>query len=395
MVDYEVLSKYFQYGKGDVAFLDTVFYTRRSPVDLLDELMCVNERLVGLLTVICNVVVVLVFIRVLGLTRLASRLIVSVAFANIAIGVTNIVHSLAVTSSWLSNTSLKCRLLFQIDTTIHTLKWACLASAVLERILAINLPSQYMAYMAILAPTLIVAPWAYWVYRTIVGFVLHQVIFQTDMGSTCQHHVMGTILDDPMGLVPQLTAISTVILMLLLIITRTLHPPHYDNIWEANRLKLEYKTTDIIFQLLAPTFLLWLPTAVACCIVVHGSTNIYNLLVIKHICYQITIYNNPVLFLVMLKRKEFRKAFWLIFASKETIRQSRLPNYLLVSAEMSWRTKSYSVTESVTVEPRAPLAVAAREDYRSLIDETDMLNTPVKKKQRGQLMLVEKRDSLE
>lgn len=68
------------------------------------------------------------------------------------------------------------------------------------------------------------------------------------MGFTCKHHLMGTILDDPLALIPRLTAIATVILLLLLIITRTLHPPHYDNIWEANRLKLEYKTSDIIFQ---------------------------------------------------------------------------------------------------------------------------------------------------
>lgn len=134
---------------------------------------------------------------------------------------------------------------------------------------------------------------------------------------------------------------------------------------------------------MAPTFLLWVPSAVASCIVSYGSTDIYNLLVIRHICYQVTLYNHPVLFLVMLKRKEFRKAFRLIFASKETIRQTRLPNYLL-SAEMSRRTRSYSTTESgfSPVEPRAPLAVAAREDYRSLIGDIELVTTPVRKKQR-------------
>lgn len=74
-------------------------------------------------------------------------------------------------------TNISTRILYVVHTTSSALQWSCLACAVLERLLAISMPSCYFSASWIIAPTLVSAPWVYYAYRLVLSVSLSERVF--------------------------------------------------------------------------------------------------------------------------------------------------------------------------------------------------------------------------
>ncbi|RUS75607.1 hypothetical protein EGW08_016633, partial [Elysia chlorotica] len=138
------------------------YYNTNHPGDPLKNLFKANEHLAVVMGLFANTLIVMVFVRVLGMTRLPSRLIVSLAVVNLVSCLVLTLHTTATSTSMLSNSETDCRFVGCLYHESNILFYYALSCAIVERIIACNLPSYYCHALHVIGPTVIVSPWAFW-----------------------------------------------------------------------------------------------------------------------------------------------------------------------------------------------------------------------------------------
>ncbi|GFO41593.1 hypothetical protein PoB_006809800 [Plakobranchus ocellatus] len=99
----------FLQGLDDYDFRESSFIDKKHPGDPLRDIYSVNEHLATLATIVANVLVLLVFFRVVGIARLSSRLLASLACANILSALVLVIHTSSVSLEFLSSSERVCR----------------------------------------------------------------------------------------------------------------------------------------------------------------------------------------------------------------------------------------------------------------------------------------------
>ncbi|KAK3756584.1 hypothetical protein RRG08_045098 [Elysia crispata] len=144
------------------------YYHTYHPGDPLRDIYTVNEHLAVLLSVVLNTLVLLVFIRVLGLARLPSRLIVSLAAVNLVSSLSLALHTTAVTTKYFSSSENMCRFVTGLLYECDILFYYAHCGAIVERMVACNMPGFYSRALHIVGPAVIVSPWAVWILNIIL-----------------------------------------------------------------------------------------------------------------------------------------------------------------------------------------------------------------------------------
>ncbi|RUS75608.1 hypothetical protein EGW08_016634, partial [Elysia chlorotica] len=187
----------------------------------------------------------MVFLRVLGIARLPSRLIVSLAGVNLVNTLALALHTSTVNSVLFSGNEEDCRFVGCLYHESNILFFYTLCCAIVERIIACNMASFYSRALPIIGPTVLVSPWAFWTSELLL---MNAGVYDFDLGYECSSHhnliyphfTMATGERFAHGL-----ALALVICLLLSIL---FNQQSSGDVWEINRSQFELKTTWVILK---------------------------------------------------------------------------------------------------------------------------------------------------
>ncbi|KAH9500541.1 hypothetical protein Btru_072223 [Bulinus truncatus] len=346
-------------GRGDDAYLYTSFYSQSQESFTLDDIFTVNERFAASLSYLTNTVVIMVFLRVLCLKRLTSQLLVSLCLGNTASTTLHMVHSFMAPTFMAENASQECSLTYSLAVTSWILIWTILSLAVTERIIAINMPMYYKATHSLITWICNMSPWVYYIILVLAGLM---GVFEHDVDYGCSNHLMYTPLEPSRMIIQLLTFIILILMIVVLIMSRVLHPVYADDSLETNRIKLEMKTTYVILRVAVVHVVFFLPLVVYSALAYYNDVQSTYELKVTLVLYQLAIHGNSIPFFVMLGRKEFRRSVGLIFASSAAIRKAR-PMNLILEATEPWSKKSSEVDPADPMSFTALYGLVARDDF--------------------------------
>uniref|UniRef100_A0A2C9M9D8 G-protein coupled receptors family 1 profile domain-containing protein n=1 Tax=Biomphalaria glabrata TaxID=6526 RepID=A0A2C9M9D8_BIOGL len=245
------------------------------------------------------------------------------------------------------------------------LVWTNLSFAVCERLIAINMPNYYSVTHSLISGICNISPWVYYALLILLSWM---GIFEHYIDFGCSNHLMYTPLE-PTKMVIQLLTFSVLVIMLIvLIMSRLLHPVYADDALEVNRINLEMKTTFVVLKIAVINVLLFSPLILYSTVAYYNSSETISELKIKLVFYQLAVHANSIPFFVMLRRKEFRKAVAMIFASTASIRKARPMNLLLEVTEA--RRKKSSDVDADPSTFQGIGKVTAREDFKKIISSS-------------------------
>ncbi|GFS15602.1 hypothetical protein ElyMa_006774900 [Elysia marginata] len=300
------------------------YFNTYHPGDPLKDIFTVNEHLAALLSFLTNVLVLLVFVRVLGLARLPSRLIVSLSAVNLVSCLSLVLHTSAVSLQFLSNSKGMCRFVALFDHECYILFFYAMCGAIVERMIACNMPSYYSRALHIIGPAVIISPWAFWTLNIIL---MNFGVYEFDLGYECSSHTNSLLPDNSMSAGKRSATILACFLLCCLILSMILHNQNSGDVWEINRTQFELRTTRVVLKLAAVIAVFTLPDALAPLYRINGLT--YQETRLMHMAWQLSIHKGLSLILVLLTRQEFRRHLFLVFETSENIRRTRTTNLLI------------------------------------------------------------------
>lgn len=288
------------------------------------DIFTVNEHMAVLLTIVTNTLVILVFVRVLGMTRLPSRLMVNLAIMNIVSSAGVLLHRESVSLNSLSGSVGMCRFLALLDQECYNLFHYGLCSTMVERMVACSMISYYSRAQHILAPVFIFSPWAIFFFCL---FLFNIVDFELDFGYECGSHINVVLPEPAMSTGKRCAYIMAAMCVCGVVLTAVMHNQSSGDVWEISRTQFELRTTIVVLKLVFTVVLFTICDALAQLYLVNGLT--YEETRMTHIAWQLCIHRGLALIMVLLSRQEFRRHLFLVFESSESIRRTRTTNLLI------------------------------------------------------------------
>ncbi|GFO41591.1 hypothetical protein PoB_006809600 [Plakobranchus ocellatus] len=212
-----------------------------------------------------------------------------------------------------------------------------LSSCIVERFIALNLPTFYNTALHILNTALLASPWAMLAFN----FLLFQAgFYEFDAGYECSHHINIIFPTGSMNAGSQSAITIAGIFLCTLVFSIILHNQNSGDVWETNRMLFELRTTKVFLKIAVLSIVFTLPTLLAALYGYNGLT--YFEFRLFHLANQISFYKGLSLMIVLISRQEFRKNLVLVFESKENILRNRTTNLLFTQApgRVASRTKS-------------------------------------------------------
>ncbi|GFO30308.1 hypothetical protein PoB_005681300 [Plakobranchus ocellatus] len=251
----------------------------------------------------------------------------------------------------------------------------------MERFIALNLPNFYNRALLILNGALLASPWAMLAFNFLllqagfyeVGVIcflrfLFSLTFdlsQFDAGYECSNHINIILPSGSMNAASQSTIIIVSIFLCILVFSIILHNQNSGDVWEANRMQLELRTTKVFLKIAVLSIAFTLPTLVAGLYGLDGIT--YFEFRLFQIATQISFYKGLSLGIVLIGRQEFRKNLVLVFESKENILRTRTANLMFTQAPrrvVSRTTSNVTPTQSRDAS-RTEVSILAQKKQKS------------------------------